>query len=77
MELSKDGFVFSYNLDPYRRTKYLTKAGDKIEWKRNGMRGGVKSVVVGFSENKPDFVLVQVGDIKRWIKKNSVLRVFA
>lgn len=74
--MEKEGFVFSYNNDQYRRTEYPTKSGDALEWKRNGQRGSVKSVVVGFSAQKPDSVLVIVGDKKRWIKKSSVIRVF-
>lgn len=71
------GFVFSYNNDQFRRTEYPAKAGDIVDWKRNGARGSVKSRVIGFSHEKPDHVLVMVGDKKRWIKKNSVLSVIA
>ena len=70
-----NGFVFSYNNDQFRRTEYPAKAGDTLDWKRNGQRGSVKSTVIGFSAQKPDSVLVMVGDKKRWIKKSNVLRV--
>lgn len=76
MQIQSEGNVFSYNNDQFRKTLFLTKAGYKVDWKRNGSRGAVKSTVIGFSDKKPDCVLVLVGDKKRWIKKYSVLRVF-
>lgn len=75
--MQNEGFVFSYNNDQFRRTEYPAKAGDVLDWKRNGQRGSVRSMVVGFSTQKPDSVLVMVGDKKRWIKKSSVLMVIA
>lgn len=73
--MEKEGVVFSYNNDQFRHTEYPAKEGDVLDWKRNGQRGSVKSVVVGFSAQKPDSVLVFVGGKRRWIKKRSVIRV--
>ena len=73
--MTLQGEVFSYDNDQFRRTPYPASSGDTVDWKRNGQRGSVKSEVIGFSDKKPDCVLVVVSGAKRWIKKNSVLRV--
>jgi hypothetical protein len=85
MNHESNKWVYSYNDDPNKRNKYPVKEGDKIEWKRNGSRGSVKSIILGFSDDKPDYVFVQnwcpdwsqpySKRAKVWIKKRSVLRV--
>lgn len=81
------GTVLSYNNDQFKRTDYPVRKGDKLEWKRNGSRGSVNAVVIGFSVKRPDYVFVEnwcsdwsapYGAKSRvWIKKRSVLRVIA
>lgn len=83
--LVDEGFVLSYNNDSNKRTPFNVKKGDRLEWKRNGVRGGVNALVIGFSEQRPHHVFVEnwfwdwsqpVKDRgKVWIKKRSVLRV--
>lgn len=76
------GFVYSYNNDPHKRTIYPARQGDKIEWKRNGSRGHVNAKVIGYSEERHDYVLVEnwlpnwqapyTVRATVWIKKSSV-----
>ena len=84
--LLENGEVFSYNNDQFKLTSYAVKKGDKLEWKRNGSRGHVNAIVIGFSDKKPDYVFVEnwkpdwsapyeSSPSKVWIKKRSVLRV--
>lgn len=75
-------YVLSYNTNPNRLLPHLVKPGAKIDWKRNGQRGGQIAEIKEYSDKKPFFVLIQnlnrdgqpVGR-KVWIKKNSILRV--
>lgn len=83
----ENGEVFSYNNNQFKLTPYAVKKGYKLEWKRNGSRGHVNAVVIGFSDKKPHHVFVEnwksdwsepyESHSKVWIKKRSVLRVKA
>lgn len=77
-----DQYVWSYNNDPYKKTKYFAKCGDKIQWKRNGSSGYVLAEIIGYDDTKPKKVLVQNLDRNhatiggpRWINRKSVLTV--
>ncbi|MCA6431874.1 MAG: hypothetical protein IM613_20780 [Cytophagales bacterium] len=84
-KLLESGTVLSYNNDQWKRTPFQVCAGDKLEWKRNGARGHVNAVVVGFSDQRPDHVFVENWKFdwsspcehkpRVWIKKRNVLRV--
>lgn len=86
MILKDTGEVLSYNYDQNKRTSISVAKGDRIEWKRNGARGGVKALVIGFSDDKPGYVFIEnwrpdwtapyTERPRVWIRTNSVLKVF-
>lgn len=85
MEIIDNKWVWSYNENPNKRSKYQVNEGAKIEWKRNGSRGSVNAKIIGFSDEKTSHVFIEnwLPDWSRpyseharvWIKKKSVLIV--
>lgn len=85
MNVKDIGVVLSYNTHQFMRTCYPAKSGSRIEWKRNGARGSVNAIILGYNEEKPYEVFIQnwmpdwsrpvSGKSNVWIKKASVLKV--
>lgn len=84
-ELQKTGSVWHYDETGNNKVQTLVQDGQRITWKRNGQRGTVNAVVVGFSDSNPDKVFVEnwaydwsapyYERARVWIKKRNVSRL--
>ncbi len=74
--LREKGTIWVYNNDPFHKTACEAKAGDQIEWKKEGAYGRLISTIIGFMDSKPNHVLIQTqGDHPRWIKISNIYKV--
>lgn len=80
-KLKDSGIVSVYNSQgDCPKVKIVISAGVDISWKRNGSRGSVKAVIIGWADAKPGWVLIKnydrggnIIDRTVWIKQNSLL----